>query len=119
MLLLLRAVFGISLLVQAALYLRDAGPSAGAWFAGGAALIAGAMLVAGLMTPIAAAAVVAAGIAVGVGWLPPAPGGLFESKPAVIFGATMLAAIIGLGPGAYSIDARLFGRREIIIPPRR
>jgi hypothetical protein len=22
-----------------------------------------------------------------------------------------------LGPGAFSLDARLFGRREIIIPP--
>jgi len=25
-------------------------------------------------------------------------------------------ALIGLGPGAYSLDARLFGRREIVIP---
>jgi len=23
---------------------------------------------------------------------------------------------IGLGPGAFSVDARVFGRREIIIP---
>ncbi len=30
----------------------------------------------------------------------------------------ILAAVIALlGPGAYSLDARLFGRREIIIPP--
>jgi uncharacterized membrane protein YphA (DoxX/SURF4 family) len=28
------------------------------------------------------------------------------------------AAVILLGPGAFSIDARLFGRREIIIPDR-
>jgi uncharacterized membrane protein YphA (DoxX/SURF4 family) len=35
--------------------------------------------------------------------------------------AVFLAAVAGsvalLGPGAWSIDARLFGRREIIIPP--
>jgi hypothetical protein len=28
----------------------------------------------------------------------------------------MAAATALLGPGAYSLDARLFGRREIIIP---
>jgi hypothetical protein len=26
-------------------------------------------------------------------------------------------AVVFLGPGAFSLDARLFGRREIIIPP--
>jgi hypothetical protein len=29
----------------------------------------------------------------------------------------MLLALILIGPGAFSVDARLFGRREIIIPP--
>jgi hypothetical protein len=32
---------------------------------------------------------------------------------------TMVLAIIGLGPGAFSVDARVFGRREIIIPPHQ
>ena len=32
---------------------------------------------------------------------------------------TAIAIGLGLvGPGAYSVDARVFGRREIIIPPR-
>jgi uncharacterized membrane protein YphA (DoxX/SURF4 family) len=29
------------------------------------------------------------------------------------------AALGLLGPGAYSIDARLFGRRVVVVPPRR
>jgi uncharacterized membrane protein YphA (DoxX/SURF4 family) len=33
--------------------------------------------------------------------------------------ALTAAAIIGLGPGAYSVDARLFGRKLIKIPPGR
>jgi len=30
----------------------------------------------------------------------------------------LIAVVALLGPGAYSIDARLFGRREVIIPRR-
>ncbi len=33
--------------------------------------------------------------------------------------ALTAAATTGLGPGAYSIDARLFGRRVFTIPPGR
>jgi uncharacterized membrane protein YphA (DoxX/SURF4 family) len=29
------------------------------------------------------------------------------------------AALALLGPGAYSIDAQLFGRRVVVVPPRR
>jgi uncharacterized membrane protein YphA (DoxX/SURF4 family) len=33
--------------------------------------------------------------------------------------AVISAALVLLGPGAFSLDARLFGRREIIIPEGR
>jgi uncharacterized membrane protein YphA (DoxX/SURF4 family) len=33
--------------------------------------------------------------------------------------AAMSIALVLLGPGAFSLDARLFGRREIIIPEGR
>ena len=41
-----------------------------------------------------------------------------DGKPALIFAVTMLLTVMGLGPGRFSVDARVFGRREIIIPPR-
>jgi hypothetical protein len=33
--------------------------------------------------------------------------------------AAISAALVLVGPGAFSLDARLFGRREIIIPEGR
>jgi hypothetical protein len=42
---------------------------------------------------------------------------LLDSELATFF-IVIMAAVIGLlGPVAFSVDARLFGRREIIIPP--
>lgn len=35
-----------------------------------------------------------------------------------IYAIVLAAAIILLGPGAFSLDARFFGRREIIIPKK-
>ena len=43
---------------------------------------------------------------------------LFESKLAAALVCVIAAAVICLGPGAFSLDSRLFGRREIIIPTR-
>ena len=56
-----------------------------------------------------------AGVALSL--LPASTPSVFDSKPALIFALTILLTIIGVGPGRFSVDARLFGRREIIIPP--
>jgi hypothetical protein len=39
----------------------------------------------------------------------------------LLLGSLMLnaAALALLGPGAYSVDARLFGRRVVVVPPPR
>jgi hypothetical protein len=47
---------------------------------------------------------------------------LFISEArALIFVLTILdaAALAILGPGAYSLDSRLYGRRVTVVPPRR
>ena len=98
-------------------YLGEPGSTPGNWIAGLAAIAAGVLLVAGFLTPIAGATVVAGGVAVAISLLPVCTPNLFDSRSAAVFGLTMLLSVIGLGPGAFSVDARMFGRREIIIPP--
>lgn len=39
------------------------------------------------------------------------------SRTTLVMLASIAVALIFLGPGAYSIDARLFGRKRIFIPP--
>ena len=42
--------------------------------------------------------------------------GTMESKLILLNLGAMLVTLATSGPGAFSVDARLFGRREIIIP---
>ena len=37
--------------------------------------------------------------------------------PLVILALLLAAALAMLGPGAYSLDARMFGRRVVLLPP--
>jgi len=86
------------------------------WGAGLLAMASGACLVAGFLTPAAALAAAVASIGVGLSLLPPPSEVL--GAPASLLVATMAATVVLLGPGAYSIDSRLFGRREVVIPVR-
>ena len=104
---LLRAAVAIPLVQQAIGGLLNASPPAPLGLvAAGAALL----LLVGLWTPMA-------GVLVAVAEL-----GLALSHPAepwtfVHFG-TLGAALAMLGPGGWSVDARLFGRKRIQIPER-
>jgi uncharacterized membrane protein YphA (DoxX/SURF4 family) len=116
-LLLLRTVLGLTLLVQGACYVDVVGPSAAPWLVGLTAMAAGAALLAGFLTPIAAVLAGLGGVGVGLSVLPVCARNVFDSFLAMLLAATILVAVLLLGPGAFSVDARLFGRREIIIPP--
>jgi uncharacterized membrane protein YphA (DoxX/SURF4 family) len=80
------------------------------------AIASAVSLLLGFLTP-AGSAIVALGCAgLLFSWFPSPVPNLIEVRLCAILVITVATAIVLLGPGALSIDARLFGRREIIIP---
>ena len=118
-LLLLRALVGCSLIVQGIGYVQT--PSDSLMMPGLAVLAfaGGAFLLAGLMTPLVAVLVAAGGIGIALSWLPLPGETLFDGYLPLINFIVLSIAIALLGPGAFSLDARMFGRREITIPASR
>ena len=113
-LLLLRIAVGVALVGQGVQLLgRSAGALGGV--VGGGAIVGAVWIVAGLafltgsLTP-AAAGLGTTLVATLVFGAAPAPGSVLL--------LVTVAALGLLGPGAYSVDARLFGRREIEVPRR-
>jgi uncharacterized membrane protein YphA (DoxX/SURF4 family) len=76
----------------------------------------GAMVVAGFLTPFVSGAVAAVTLGT-AGWslLTGAPL-LFDSLRVHVLLGAVATALIMIGPGAYSVDARLFGWRELRMP---
>ncbi len=115
---LLRLAVGITSILQGSYYLADPGTLTLANGLGGfLAIGSGALLLVGFLTPAAAALVTLGTLGIAVDWFPAAAPGLFAARLSAVLAAIMSLAIVFLGPGAISIDARLFGRRVIIIPP--
>ena len=113
-LLLLRFGVGGTTGLQAALLIATTHHTeAGSTLAAALMIITSLALMIGLMTPIATVLLCLGGMVVTIdsgltGYLP-----LFESGIARLEFIVMSAALICLGPGAFSLDARLYGRREI------
>jgi uncharacterized membrane protein YphA (DoxX/SURF4 family) len=115
---LLRTAIGLVTLMQGGFYLTSKSDTlTGAWIAAVIGLASGAALLIGLLTPVAGVVAGLGTLGVGFALLPaPAPN-LFDAKLSLVLTGIMIIAIVFLGPGRYSLDARLFGHREIIIPP--
>jgi uncharacterized membrane protein YphA (DoxX/SURF4 family) len=77
------------------------------------AFVTGLALIIGFMTPLASVLLSAGGLLLMVNLSITGHLLLFESGMARLEFIAMSAALISLGPGALSVDARLYGRREI------
>lgn len=108
-LLLLRGLVSFTLAAEAAAYTSTAKMSVVGWIVVALSLASAACLLAGFMTPVAAIAVTAGASAFA----------LSGPLPATIELVVLGIAIALLGPGAFSVDARMFGRREILLPGSR
>ncbi|WP_184223492.1 TQO small subunit DoxD [Granulicella aggregans] len=82
-------------------------------------IVVGILLCLGFLTRFAMAVGALGTIGSMFYWLPFPRSGLFETRSTEILALVIAAAIASVGPGAFSVDARLFGRREVIIPKSR
>jgi uncharacterized membrane protein YphA (DoxX/SURF4 family) len=117
-LLFLRLVVGGTLIAQGFAYLHELQRSGiGTWTVCLLALSSGSALLVGFLTPVAGTMAVLA--SVGVTFLNhSAPNWNFFNDRLNFDTIITALAVALLGPGAFSLDARLFGRRRIIIPRR-
>ena len=109
-----RAALGVVCLLQGRSYLINA--DAASWMVGVGTLVLGGLFALGLLTPIVALFGIVGGLLVAFSVIPGCSSALSQSSYALLLVATTLVEVLLGGPGAYSIDARLFGPREIIIP---
>jgi len=117
-LLLLRVAVGLAAAAGGVFYFSGlSGSSPGKWILGLVLVISGALLVAGFVTPLVGLLIGICFLGIALSWLP-APAWVLHDVKLMAFAMVVSAVALALlGPGAFSLDGRLFGRREIVIPP--
>ena len=98
--LLLRMLVGVTLIAQTVTQVRASELSASGWLLAALILLGAGCLLLGFVTPVVVVLI-----------------GLYSVAVAFNVDIVVLSTAIALlGPGAFSVDARMFGRREILIP---
>ncbi len=77
----------------------------------------GFLLLVGFWTPLASLVFASLRVVASLPWIAPPVQSAIDSPWAAFYAVTIAIAVALLGPGFLSIDCRLFGHREIIIPP--
>ena len=83
------------------------------------AIVVGIALLIGFLTPLMSAATAIGYLVLGVSGFLATDANRHSDAFSALDLAVMSVALVLLGPGAVSLDARMFGRREIIIPEGR
>ena len=112
----MRLAVALSAIVQGISTLIESPAQMLSWAIGSLEILVGTALLIGFLTPIAGASASLSNLAIGVSWLPTSGDNAHDKTVAALYLVVISIAITLLGPGAFSLDARLFGRREIIIP---
>lgn len=115
-LVLLRLIVGVSAAVQGFFCWAQAS-SLVSYLTAAILVVSGLCVLVGFATPVTSVVVACCMLALAASWLALPAQKVFDSKQAVLEYVAIAVSIAMLGPGMYSLDARLFGRREIIIPP--
>ena len=102
----MRGFVSFTLLAHIVAYIATTTVTTLGWIVVGLSLISAACLLVGVMTPVVSIVVI-----LGAGAL--TLFGQFQSALEIII---LTVAVALLGPGAFSLDARMFGRREIFLP---
>jgi uncharacterized membrane protein YphA (DoxX/SURF4 family) len=113
-LLIARGALGLVFMIQGSFCLIDTDP--GNRLAGACAAFLGGLLTIGFLTPIAGILGAIDGVLVVLSIIPDCSYPPTHSVYALFLIGVILVEILLAGPGAYSIDSRIFGRREVIIP---
>jgi uncharacterized membrane protein YphA (DoxX/SURF4 family) len=116
-LLLLRAAVGGTAILQGARHLSDSA-NLTLWMSVVALLsiCGGISVLGGFLTPVGTATAVSAIVMLPSRYHSSSDLNAFDAALPAALVVIVAVAVVCLGPGAFSIDAGLFGRREIIIP---
>jgi uncharacterized membrane protein YphA (DoxX/SURF4 family) len=109
-----RVALGLIFIAQGRFYLIERDPIM--WLLGGICSLLGLFFALGFLTPVAGSLGIIGGLMIWLTIIPDCPSSLSHSNYSLLLMGVLILEVILVGPGAYSIDARIFGRREIVIP---